>query len=140
MFKQIDNIPNAYLYNDIAPLSLGASAHTVTQTKPHSESDEKVASFSETERPITSATIVDNGNNGYDTLSSSDIYASAFDEFGPPYDVNVTESNVLIEPNADNKKRVDPNEYKVNFITHIYVGSLSVIGLFALYRLIQKTR
>lgn len=136
MFKQIDNIPNAYLYNDIAPLSLGASAHTVTQTKPHSESDEKVASFSETERPITSATIVDNGNNGYDTLSSSHLYASAFDEFGPPYDVNDTESDLF----ADNKKRVDPNEYKVNFITHIYVGSLSVIGLFALYRLIQKTR
>jgi hypothetical protein len=132
MFKQIDNTPNIYLYSDIAP-SLGTT--TPNQPKPRSGCTDKVSSFSETQRPITSTTIVDNGKYGYDTLSSSDLYASAFDEFGPP-DVNDTESDLLV----DNEKPVDPNEYKVNLITHIYVGSLSIIGLFALYRMIQKTR
>jgi hypothetical protein len=28
----------------------------------------------------------------------------------------------------------------MNFATHFYVGSLTVIGLFIFYRLIQKTR
>lgn len=139
MFKQIDNIPNTYLYNDIAPLSLGASAHNINQTKPRSGCSEQFSSFSETDRPITSTTIVQNGNSGYDTLSSSELYANAFDEFGPS-EGNDSGSELLVDKNADNKKTLNPNEYKVNFITHLYVGSLSIIGLFALYRIIHKTR
>lgn len=140
MFKQIDNIPNTYLFNDISPLSLGTSTNIVNKPKPSCGCTESFASFSETERPVKSTIIIENKLAGYDTLSSSDLYATAFDEFGPP-DVNDTESDLLVDTNAaDKKQHVDPNEYKVNLITHIYVGSLSIIGLFALYRMIQKTR
>ena len=56
--------------------------------------------------------------------------------------------NELINSN-DNDKMVtniplitkkENTEYKMNFATQIYVGSLTVIGLFVFYRLIQKTR
>ena len=139
MFKTIDNIPNTYLYNDIAPLSLGSSTNAETKPKPTSVCSESFSSFSENNHEVKSAVIVENKLAGYDTLSSSDIYADAFDELGEP-DINTIESEVLINGNTDNKKTLDTNEYKKNFITHIYVGSLSIIGLFALYRMIQKTR
>jgi hypothetical protein len=132
MFNQIDNIPNTSLYNQ-APQNLGTNTNTATQIKPHCEYSNKVASFSETENPITPTTIINNGNNGYDTISLASRYASAFDELGYPDD----EDNAEL---LDNKKPVDPNEYMANLVTHIYVGSLSIIGLFALYRMIQKTR
>lgn len=133
MFNQIDNIPNTSLYNK-AHHNLGTNTNTSTQTKPLGECSDKVASFSETENPITSTTIINNGKNGYDAISLASRYASAFDEFGPP-EVDKDNSELL-----DNKKPVDPNEYMANLVTHIYIGSLSIIGLFALYRMIQKTR
>lgn len=132
MFNQIDNIPNTSLYNK-AHHNLGTNTNTSTLIKPLGECSDKVASFSETENPITSTTIINNGKNGYDTILAS-RYASAFDEFGPP-EMDEDNSKLL-----DNKKTVDPNVYMANLVTHIYVGSLSIIGLFALYRMIQKTR
>ena len=40
----------------------------------------------------------------------------------------------------DTEKQEPKAEYKMDFSTQIYVGSLTVIGLFVFYRLIQKTR
>jgi hypothetical protein len=43
-------------------------------------------------------------------------------------------------PLINKKENKEKSEYKMDFATHIYVGSLTVIGLFVFYRLIQKTR
>ena len=61
--------------------------------------------------------------------------AYAFDELG---ELDIDDKNDKLLP--DNKKKMIPEEYKVNLITHIYIGSISIIGLFALYRMLQKTR
>jgi hypothetical protein len=37
------------------------------------------------------------------------------------------------------EKMIDP-DYKMNVATRFYIGSLTVVGLFVFYRLIQKTR
>jgi len=135
MFKQIDNIPNTYLFNDVDSLHNGTSIYNVSEIKPRPGCTNKVSAFSETKRPIISTAIVNNGKNGYDTISSLDLYASAFDELGEP-DMD----DKIDELSPNNKKKMVPEEYKINLIKHIYVGSISIIGLFALYRILQKTR
>jgi hypothetical protein len=136
MFKTIDNIPNTYLFNDVDSLHNGSSIYNnVSQIKPRPGCTNKVSSFSETKSPIVSTTLVNNGQNGYDTISSTNLYASAFDELGEP-DMD----DKMDELSPANNKKVPPEEYKVNLSTHIYIGSISIIGLFALYRMLQKTR
>lgn len=135
MFNPIDNIPNTYLFNDVDSLHNGSSIYNVSQIKPRPGSTNKVSAFSETKSPIVSTTIINNGQNGYDTISSSNMDAYVFDELG---ELDIDDKNDKLLP--DNKKKMIPEEYKVNLITHIYIGSISIIGLFALYRMLQKTR
>ena len=56
------------------------------------------------------------------------------------HDKNITKKH---EDN-DGKKEDNPNkedsQYKMNLSTQIYIGSLTIIGLFVFYRLIQKTK
>lgn len=50
----------------------------------------------------------------------------------PVYDSNTMKRKEL---NTDKK-----TNYKINYVTQFYVGSLTVIGLFVFFRLIQKTK
>ena len=59
-------------------------------------------------------------------------YGSVFDEIGYGAD----DSNE--DDRADHAK-VDLN-VTFDYMTHVYMSSISVIGLYALYRLINKTR
>jgi len=141
VFKQIDNTPVANLFNDIAPMSLGKSGNIINP-KPRCGCKEAFEQLSDQDPIATPTTIVDNGNNGFDTLNvSPEQYASAFDEIG--YTANIVEE----EPEYKIKyptKRVEEENISAkgmsSYITNVYVGSLSLIGLFALYRLVHKTR
>jgi hypothetical protein len=40
----------------------------------------------------------------------------------------------------EKKEKGENTEYKMNYTTQIYIGSLTILGLFVFYRLIQKSR
>jgi len=128
-YKPFDNAPVANLFLDIMPAGLGTS-EPVSKPKSVCGCKESFSNITDTSNQVNPTTIVENDNNGYDTLNMSpDLHALAFDELGP---------DEVAKPMDDNKTKPLNNSY--NFITNIYVGSLSIIGLFALYRLIHKTR
>ena len=49
-------------------------------------------------------------------------------------------TNMPVIDNKHQKEKKAESEYKMNLTTQLYVGSLTVIGLFVFYRLLQKTR
>jgi hypothetical protein len=58
--------------------------------------------------------------------------------------LDYTNSDKLITdmpvPKNKTEKDKEKSDYKMNLTTQFYVGSLTVIGLFVFYRLLQKTR
>jgi hypothetical protein len=61
-------------------------------------------------------------------------YGAVFDEIGYGAD----DSDIDEDDRADRTK-VDLN-VTFDYMTHVYMSSIAVIGLYALYRLINKTR
>lgn len=134
MFKPIDNTPNTFSMNHIAPASLGKSYDVMKPPKPNCGCKNTVASVSGKDARSVHTTIVENGVSGYDILSvSPDIYAATLGELVPlePYEHN--------EEPKQTKQKEHP-QYANVMITHFYITSISIIGLYALYRLIHKTR
>lgn len=134
MFKPIDNTPNTITMKHIAPTCLGKSYDAMKPPKPNCGCKNTVASVSGKDARSVHTTIVENGVSGYDILSiSPDIYAVTFDELVPlePYENKE-------EPK--HAKQMEHPQYANTMITHFYITSVSIIGLYALYRLIHKTR
>ena len=130
MFKGLDYTPNvSSVNNNIAPMGLGNSNDAKATPKSVCGCKNTVAAVSGSDAHHTPFAIVPNNKSGYygavDVLS--DKNAAAFDELGPD-----SESEI------NNKK--DEAPVKFDYMTHVYISSLAVIGLFALYRLIHKTR
>ena len=89
--------------------------------------------YNENDSNILPITIKPGNNNNYVVLENELINS----------DVMETKSNdnmITTIPIINKKEKPEKTEYKMNFATHFYVGSLTVIGLFIFYRLIQKTR
>lgn len=54
-------------------------------------------------------------------------------------DKNITKKHEDNDANKEDNPNKD-SQYKMNITTQIYIGSLTIIGLFVFYRLIQKTK
>ena len=127
-YNPIDNIPVANMFLDILPGGLGTS-DKIVKPKARCGCKETFATINNSTN-INSTTLVANEVNGYDVLNiSPNEHKFAFDEFGEEEE----EDDVEFESENSQNKGFD-------FVTNIYVGSLSIIGLFTLYRLIHKTR
>ena len=56
---------------------------------------------------------------------------------------NVQRSNTYYHGDATHEttdKHVQPEPVRVNSVTQFYIGSLTIVGLFVLYRMLQKSR
>ena len=91
-----------------------------------------VAAVSGSDVRQTPFSIVPNTKSGYygAVNISSDKNAAAFDELGPDSD----------DDRPDNEHQTLDLNVTFDYMTHVYISSLAVIGLFTLYRLIQKVR
>ncbi len=133
MPKGLDYIPNvSSVNNNIAPMGLGNSNENKIKPKSVCGCKNTVAAVSGSDIHQTPFAIVANNNSEYYGAVNilSDKNATAFDELGS--DDGTEESN-----NTD--KQVG-TIVKFDYMTHVYISSLAVIGLFALYRLTQKAR
>jgi hypothetical protein len=130
MFKGIDYIPNVSSINtNIAPMGLGNSNGVKATPKSVCGCKNTIAAVSGSDVRQTPFAIVPNNKSGYYGAVNvlSDKKAAAFDELGSDGESELNEQN-------------DEVPVKFDYMTHIYISSLAVIGLFALYRLIHKTR
>jgi len=137
-YNPIDNIPVANMFLDILPGGLGTS-DKIVKPKARCGCKETFATINNSTN-INSTTLVANEVNGYDVLNiSPNEHKFAFDEFGEEEeeedDVEITNQEDDVEFESENSQNKG-----FDFVTNIYVGSLSIIGLFTLYRLIHKTR
>jgi hypothetical protein len=133
MFKGIDYTPNvSSINNNIAPMGLGNSNENKTKPKSVCGCKNTVAAVSGSDVHQTPFSLVANNKSGYygAVNISSDKNAAAFDELGPESDDEQYEKE---------SQTVDLN-VTFDYMTHVYISSLAVIGLFTLYRLIQKVR
>jgi len=104
-------------------------------TNPSAHEDSRKASslkYNEKDSSMLPIIIKPDGNNNYAVLENELINADM--------DYNTNDKMVTNIPVTTKKEKKEPTEYKMNFATQLYVGSLTVIGLFVFYRLIQKTR
>jgi hypothetical protein len=130
MFKGFDYIPNVSSVNtNIAPMGLGNSNGVNATPKSVCGCKNTVAAVSGSDVRQTPFSIVPNNQSGYYGAVNvlSDKTSAAFDELGSDGDSELNEQN-------------DEAPVKFDYMTHIYISSLAVIGLFALYRLIHKVR
>ena len=132
MFKGLEHTSNSSLVNNnIAPMGLGNSNEVKTKPKPKSVCGCKntVAAVSGSDTRQTPFSIVPNNQSGYYGAVNvlSDKNAAAFDELGS-------------DGESELPAQSDEAPVKFDYMTHVYISSLAVIGLFALYRLIHKTR
>ena len=129
MFTQIDNIPNASLFNN-KQVSLGNSNIVHNKPEPTCGCKHTFTAVSDnSNNTIAPSTIIPNGTSGYSVVSMSpEKYAEAFDE--------VEQIDPAFETLTN--KQTAPQDHQ--YIPHLYVSALSVIGLFALYRIIHKTQ
>lgn len=133
MFKGLDYTPNvSSVNNNIAPTSLGNSNEAKPKPKSVCGCKNTVAAVSGSDAHQTPFAIVPNNKSGYYGAVNvlSDKNAAAFDELGQDSDDELQDND---------HQTVDLN-VKFDYMTHVYISSLAVIGLFALYRLIQKVR
>jgi hypothetical protein len=133
MFKGLDYTPNvSSVNNNIAPMGLGNSNENKTKPKSVCGCKNTVAAVSGSDSRQTPFAIIPNNKSGYygavDVLS--DKNAAAFDELGSDDGSELSE----------NTGQTVETPVKFDYMTHVYISSLAVIGLFALYRLIHKTR
>ena len=135
MFKDIDNIPNVSGLNTNVSPSLGNSnAVGTSDPMPRCGCKSNVATVSNSTLTMLPFSITSDNNSKYYSAMNipPSTYGSAFDEIGYGAD----DSNE--DDRADHAK-VDLN-VTFDYMTHVYMSSISVIGLYALYRLINKTR
>jgi len=85
------------------------------------------SSYSEHHNEILPAVIKPGINNDYVVL-----------EHG--LNINDLDNDNPNDKRVDIKKKLVEQKYKMDYATTFYVGSLTVVGLFVFYRLIQKTR
>jgi hypothetical protein len=133
MFKGLDYTPNvSSVNNNIAPMGLGNSNENKTKPKSVCGCKNTVAAVSGSDVRQTPFSIVPNNQSGYYGAVNvlSDKNSAAFDELGPDEGTQL----------ADNASQTVEAPVKFDYMTHVYISSLAVIGLFALYRLIHKTR
>jgi hypothetical protein len=133
MFKGLDYMPNvSSVNNNIASMSLGNSNENKPKPKSVCGCKNTVAAVSGSDAHQTPFAIVPNNKSGYYGAVNilSDKNAAAFDELG---------TDDGSEPSDNTSKKVVV-PVKFDYMTHVYISSLAVIGLFALYRLIHKTR
>ena len=132
MFKGLDYMPNVSSVTNIAETSLGNSNEVKPKPKSVCGCKNTVAAVSGSDAHQTPFSIVPNTKSGYYGAVNilSDKTAAAFDELGP-------DSNDELQDNE--RQTVDLN-VTFDYMTHVYISSLAVIGLCALYRLIQKVR
>lgn len=113
-------------------MGLGNSNENKTKPKSVCGCKNTVAAVSGSDVRQTPFSIVTNNKSGYygavDVLS--DKNAAAFDELGPADGSEPSELH----------NKTDEAPVKFDYMTHVYISSLAVIGLFALYRLIHKVR
>jgi hypothetical protein len=98
---------------------------------PEDVKESNVSKYNEKDSNMLPITIKPDANNNYAILES---------ELSNDNDINNNDKMVTNIPVLTKKEKKENTEYKMNFATQLYVGSLTVIGLFVFYRLIQKTR
>ena len=132
MFKGLDYTPNVSSVNNIAQTSLGNSNEVNPKPKSVCGCKNTVAAVSGSDVHQTPFSIVPNTKSGYYGAVNilSDKNAAAFDELG-------TDSS---DEMYDNEHQTIDLNVTFDYMTHVYISSLAVIGLFTLYRLIQKVR
>lgn len=84
------------------------------------------------------------GQNSVHKVYPKEKYPSQNDHI--PFIVQTTDySNNLVgyigeSPNSSDEKNEPKRTLKMDGITNFYIGSLTIVGLYLLYRMIQKTR
>lgn len=132
MFKDNNNTPNAYLFQNVAPSLLGKSTGSISTVEPMCGCNHPVSSVSS--KKVNHIPFIMVGGNNAQYYSALNIPPSkndtVFDEIG--YEGGNIQSD-------DQDATVGTN-VQFDYKTHIYISSLAVIGLYALYRLIHRTR
>jgi hypothetical protein len=134
MFKDIDNIPNVLGVNNAISPNLGnIKPAAISDPKPRCGCKSNVTTVSSPSLPVLPLSIKsDNTSNYYNAMTHPIKYSSVFDEIG--YDTDDSD-----EDDTSDHATVDIN-VTFDYMTHVYVSSIAVIGLYALYRLINKSR
>ena len=128
MFKNIDATPNQGFFKEISSTDLGKSKGANVAPGSHCGCNKSVSTVSTEQIKHTPFTLVADNNAGYyNAINMSPSEYDVFDEIG--YGDN----------NSPNHSKVDLN-VTFDYMTHVYISSLAVIGLYALYRIIHRTR
>ena len=69
------------------------------------------------------------------TSTKDDNYVALVDSGNKPDTLATTLSN-----KTNKEQKTDIDEYKNDYITQFYVGSLTIVGVYIVYRIIQRTR
>jgi len=132
---KLNKADSALANRPLMPIMPDWNTNKKQATKPTAPEDVKksnVSKYNEKDSTMLPITIKPGNNNNYDVLEAELINADM--------DYNSNDKMVTNIPVINKKENKEKSEYKMNFATQFYVGSLTVIGLFVFYRLIQKTR
>jgi capsular polysaccharide biosynthesis protein len=132
---KLNKADSALANRPLMPIMPDWNTNKKQTTKPSAPQDVKesnVSKYNEKDSNMLPITIKPDANNNYAILENELINSDM--------DYNTNDKMVTNIPVINKKEKKEPTEYKMNFATQFYVGSLTVIGLFVFYRLIQKTR
>ena len=131
MFKNIDATPNQAFFTERSSTHLGKSKGGNVAPGSHCGCNKNVSTVSTEQTKHNPFTLIaDNKSGYYSAVNMSPSEYDVFDEIG--YDENNS-------PDEETHSKVDLN-VTFDYMTHVYISSLAVIGLYALYRIIHRTR
>lgn len=111
--------------------------HNLNNIKPSYDIGETYHSFNDSGKEIP--VVIKKNFNGYYVLENKDGYYDDVEE-NIYNDIWNNRDPSISKPVELNMENNPSKKVKMNMVTQFYVGSLSIVGLYILYRVIQKTR
>ena len=133
---KLNNSESALANRPLMPILPDWNNNKKQNTKPSAAEDlnkPSVSKYNDNDSNMLPITIKPGNNNNYVVLENEIINSDITD-------YRSSDKMITHIPVTNKKENNDKTEDKMNFATQLYVGSLTVIGLFVFYRLIQKTR
>jgi len=133
-YKIIDNIPQKNMNNiDIDTIKINEMIigyDTIQKTSNIDKTNKYDLEIIQEQIPVIVKKNNDNNikKNGYIVVLDN----------GDTIDKSQEQEDYIVNPASNNNKKNDNN--KMSTFTTFYVGSLTIVGLFIFYRLIQKTK
>ena len=115
------------------------SRHNLGSIKPSYDTSERYQSFNDSGKEIP--VVIQKHYNNYYVLENKDGYYNDIEE-NVYNDIWGESSNKGEFPISSNLKKGNnsPKKTEMNYVTQFDVGSLSIVGLYILYRVMQKVR